>query len=152
MWRPGRAREHCRLSRSGWKVARNFATDLEDADRRFRFLIRDRDTKFTASFDEVASIGVETIRTQVRAPRANAFAERFVRTVRNECLDHLLIVSRQHLESVLDDYLRHYNEARPHRGLQLAQPIPLPDPAPGCGVITRRDRLGGVIHEYARAA
>jgi transposase InsO family protein len=103
LWRPGRAREQCRISRSGWKVARNFATDLEDADRRFRFLIRDRDTKFTASFDEVASIGVETIRTQVRAPRANAFAERFVRTVRNECLDHLLIVSRQHLESVLDE-------------------------------------------------
>ena len=141
MWRPGRAREHCRLSRSGWKVARNFATDLEDAGRRFRFLIRDRDTKFTASFDAVfASIGVETIRTQVRAPRANAFAERFVRTVRNECLDHLLIVSRQHLESVLDEYLRHYNEARPHRGLQLAQPIPHPVPAPD-GAIARRDIL-----------
>ena len=135
------------------QVARNFATNLEELGRSVRFLIRDRDTKFTASFDEVfASIGVETIRTPVRAPRANAFAERFVRTVRNECIDHLLIVSRQHLESVLDEYLRQYNEARPHRGLQLAQPIPHPDPAPGCGVITRRDILGGVIHEYARAA
>ena len=109
------------------QVARNFAADLEDAGRRFRFLIRDRDTKFTASFDAVfASIGVETIRTPVRSPRANAYAERFVRTVRQECLDHLLVVSRRHLESVLDEYVRHYNEARPHRGLQLAQPIPQP--------------------------
>ena len=109
------------------QVARNFASDLEEAGRRFRFLIRDRDTKFTASFDAVfAAIGVESIRTPVRSPRANAYAERFVRTVRQECLDHLLVVSRRHLESVLDEYVRHYNEARPHRGLKLAQPIPQP--------------------------
>ena len=106
------------------QVARNVANDLEDAGGRFGFLIGDRDTKFTASFDEVlASIGVETIRTPVRSPRANAYAERFVRTVRNECLDHLLVTSRRHLESVLDEYVRHYHQARPHRGLQLAQPI-----------------------------
>jgi putative transposase len=85
------------------QVARKFPSDLEDAGRRFRFLIRDRDTKLTASFDEVfASIGVDTIRTPIRSPRANAYAERFVRTIRQECLDHLLVVSRQHLESVLD--------------------------------------------------
>jgi len=73
---------------------RNFASDLEDEGRRLRFLIRDRDTKFTASFDtEFASVGVEIIRTPVRSPRANAYAERFVRTVRQECLDHLLVVS-----------------------------------------------------------
>jgi putative transposase len=107
------------------QVARNFAADLDDTGQRFRFLIRDHDTKFTASSDAVfASIGIETIRTPVRSPRANAYAERFVRTVRHECLDHLLVVSRRHLRSVLDEYVRHYNQARPHRGLQLAQPIP----------------------------
>jgi transposase InsO family protein len=137
------------------QVARNFASDLEDAGRRFRFLIRDRDTKFTVSFDEVfASIGVETIRTPIRSPRANAYAERFVRTIRQECLDHLLIVSRQHLESVLDKYVQHYNQARPHRGLHLGQPIPrsLPLPPIDDGTVTRVDILGGIIHEYERAA
>ena len=135
------------------QVARNFAGDLEDAGRRFRFLIRDRDTKFTRSFDEVfASIGIETIRTPVRSPRANAYAERFVRTVRQECLDQLLVVSRRHLESVLDEYVRHYNEARPHRGLLLAQPVPRPVTAIGGGAITRRDVLDGIVHEYDWAA
>jgi transposase InsO family protein len=135
------------------QVARNFAADLENAGRRFRFLIRDRDTKFTASFDGVfTSIGVEAIRTPVRSPRANAFAERFVRTIRNECLDHLLVVSRRHLESVLDEYVRHYNNERPHRGLKLAQPIPHPVTAPGGSAITRRAILGGIVHEYDRAA
>jgi transposase InsO family protein len=135
------------------QVARNFAADLDDTGQRFRFLIRDRDTKFTASFGAVfASIGIETICSPVRSPRANAYAERFVRTVRNECLDHLLVVSRQHLQSVLDEYVRHYNQARPHRGLQLAQPIPHPVTASRGGAITRRDVLGGIVHEYDRAA
>ena len=135
------------------QVARNFATDLEDTGQRFRFLIRDHDTKFTATFDAVfASIGIETIRTPLRSPRANAYAERFVRTVRHECLDHLLVVSRRPLQSVLDEYVRHYNQARPHRGLQLAQPIPHPVSAPDGGAITRRDVLGGIVHEYDRAA
>ncbi len=112
-----------------------------------------RDAKFTAGFDGVfTSIGVEAIRTPVRSPRANAFAERFVRTIRNECLDHLLVVSRRHLESVLDEYVRHYNQARPHRGLHLAQPIPLPVTASAGCTITRRDILGDIIHEYERAA
>jgi transposase InsO family protein len=135
------------------QVARNFAADLEDAGRRFRFLIRDRDTKFTRSFDEVfASIGIETIRTPVPSPRTNAYAERFVRTVRQECLDQLLVVSRRHLESVLDEYVRHYNEARPHRGLLLAQPVSRPVTAIGGGAITRRDVLDGIVHEYDWAA
>jgi transposase InsO family protein len=135
------------------QVARNFAADLEETGRRFRFLIRDRDTKFTASFDEMfTSIGVKIIKTPVRSPRANAHAERFVRTIRSECLDHLLVVSRRHLESVLDEYVRHYNEARPHRGLQLSQPIPCPVTANGGGAIIRRDILGGIVCEYDRAA
>ena len=135
------------------QAARNFASDVDDAGRRFRFLIRDRDTKFTRSFDEVfTSIGIESIRTPVRSPRANAYAERFVRTIRQECLDHLLVVSRRHLDQVLAEYVRHYNEARPHRGLQLSQPIERPVTAIGGEAITRRDALGGIIHEYDRAA
>ena len=136
------------------QVARNFASDLEEAGRHFRFLIRDRDTKFTASFDAVlASIGIETIRTPVASPRANAFAERWVRTVREDCLDHLLVVSRRHLKALLAEYVRHYNEARPHRGLDLDRPLPGPSSSTtGDGKIIRRDVLGGIVHEYARAA
>jgi transposase InsO family protein len=134
------------------QVARTFTSDLEDAGRRFRFLILDRDTKFTASFDEVfASVGIEAIRTPVRSPKANAFAERWVRTAREECLDHLLVYSRAHLESVLGEYVRHYNQARPHRGRQLAAPLARRDPSTG-GEICRREVLGGIIHEYDRAA
>ncbi len=135
------------------QVARNFASDLEDAGRRFQFLIRDRDTKFTPSFDAVlASIGIETIRTPVASPRANAFAERLVRTVRQDCLDHLLVISRRHLEAVLGQYLRHYNQAGPHRGLELAQPIPRPVPSTTGDKVIRRAVLGGIVQEYERAA
>lgn len=134
------------------QVARNFAADLEEAGRRFRFLVRDRDTKFTTSFDAVfASIGIKSIRTSVRSPRANAFAERWVRTVREECLDHLLVYSRRHLESVLAEYVNHYNQARPHRGLQLAPPSPCHETL-NTGEVRRHDVLGGLIHEYDRAA
>ena len=135
------------------QVARNFTADLEEEGKQFRFLIRDRDTKFTSAFDMVfASIGVEAIKIPVRSPRANAFAERFVRTIRTECLDHLLAFSRRHLETVVTEYLRHYNEARPHRGLQLSQPIARPVTAIGGEAIARRDVLGGIICEYERAA
>jgi transposase InsO family protein len=99
-----------------------------------------------------ASNGIETIRTPVRSPRANAYAERLVRTVCRECFDHLLVVSRRHLQSVLDEYVRHYNQASPHRGLQLAQPISHPVSTPDGRSITRRDILGGIVHEYDRAA
>ena len=138
-----------------WAVqaARNLATDLEDAGRRFRFLICDRDANFTASFDSVlASVGIEAVQTPVASPLANAFAERFVRTVREDCLDHLLVVPRRHLEVVLAQYLRHYNAARPHRGLGLVQPVPRPAPSSTDGSVTRHDILGGPIHEYERAA
>ena len=100
----------------------------------------------------LASVGIEAIRTPVASPRANAFAERFVRTVREDCLDHLLVVSRRHLEVVLTDYVRHYNRARPHRRLGLEQPIPRPAPSVPRGRIVRHDVLGGLIHEYERAA
>ena len=134
------------------QVARNFCADLEHTGRRVRFLIRDRDTKFTASFDNVfASIGAETILTPVRSPKANAFAERWVRTVREDCLDHLLVVSRRHLERILDEYVAHYNRARPHRSLDLTPPCHAAMTS-GTGTIHRRDILGGLIHEYDLAA
>ena len=107
------------------QVARNFCAELEVADRRMRFLVRDRDTKFSASFDDVfASIGAKTILTPSAPPNANAFAERWVRTVRQDCLDHLLVVSGHHLERVLAEYVRHYNLGRPHRSLDLTPPLP----------------------------
>jgi len=134
------------------QVARNFCADLQDAGRRVRFLIRDRDTKFTTSFDELfASIGTKTVLTPVRAPNANAFAERWVRTVREDCLDHLLVVSRRHLERVLAEYVEHYNRGRPHRSLDLTPPQRRALPHRG-NRVRRHDLLGGVIHEYELAA
>jgi putative transposase len=121
-----------------------------------RFLLRDRDTKFSGPFDAVLRAeGVRVIRTPVRAPRANAFAERFVRTVRRECLDHVLIYGRRHLERVLQAYVAHYDEERPHRGLRLAVPAGYRTPQvrrTSRTPVERRDVLGGLIHEYRRAA
>lgn len=137
------------------QVARNLVGDLVEQGRQFRFLIRDRDTKFTASVDEVfVSEGIEVIRTPVRAPRANAYAERWVRTARRECLDHIVLVGRRHTESVLRTYVRHYNEQRPHRGIGLAVPVTedSPDVTVVPSQVERRDILGGLIHEYYRAA
>jgi putative transposase len=120
---------------------------------RMRFLIHDRDSKFTASFDEVfRSEGINVIHTPVQAPRANAYAERFVRTVRTECLDWLLIVGRRHLEHVLRIYIQHYNRERPHRGLGLQPPAAPKLKLPPGGDVQRHDRLGGLLHEYYRAA
>ncbi len=121
---------------------------------RMRFLVHDRDAKFSGAFDEVfRSEGIEVIQTPIRAPQANAYAERFIRTVRAECLDWLLIVGRRHLETVLRIYTAHYNRERPHRGLALLSPDSTDaDPPRRGGEIKRRDRLGGLIHEYHRAA
>jgi putative transposase len=123
-----------------------------------RFLIRDRDSKFTRTFDDVfAADGIRTITTPVQAPNANAFAERWVRTVRQECLDWMLILGRRHLARVLDKYVRHCNDERPHRGLALRPPRGVDiEVAPG-GVtaavsVGRRDRLGGLVHEYYQVA
>ena len=133
--------------------ARQLAWRIADGELRPRFLLRDRDDKFTPAFDEVfRSQGVEVIRLPVRSPVANSVAERWVGTARRECLDHLLIVGRRHLEYVLGEFLEHYQEARPHQRLGRRTPSGEP-PAPGpAGRIVRRDRLGGLIHEYERAA
>jgi transposase InsO family protein len=129
--------------------------DLDDAGKRFRFLIRDRDTKFTTTFDAVfASIGVEVIRTPVRPPRANANAERFVRGVRHELLDRSLIINQRHATAALAEYEDHFNYHRPHRGLAQAAPLRSLPPRNRTDIATvrRRDRLGGLIHEYQQVA
>ena len=134
------------------QMARNLAWDLQEAKRTIRFLVRDRDAKFTAAFGEVLkSEGIETLRTPVPSPRANAFAERWVETVRAECLDHLLVFSHRQLEHVLRTYVGHYNAARPHRGIGLETPRPIVA-GDTLGNIERQDILGGLIHEYRRAA
>jgi len=142
-----------------WVVqqARNLNMVLEDRVHPVKFLIRDRDAKFTSSFDGVFKTeGIRIIRTPVRAPRANAFAERFVGTVRRECLDGMLIFGRGHLERVLAEYVAHYNEHRPHRSLgQLAPlnvepPPPIGDPEPRA--LRRKDVVFGLIHEYRLVA
>jgi putative transposase len=121
-----------------------------------RFLIRDRDTKFTAAFDEVfQSEDIRILRSPARAPKANAIAERLVGTLRRECLDRLLIVNRRHLERVLQAYVDHYNHHRPHRALDQrppALPSAIPRPPRDPPNVRRRDRLGGLIHEYEIAA
>jgi hypothetical protein len=121
---------------------------------RVRFLIHDRDSKFTTAFDEVfRSESIQVIHTPIQAPQANAYAERFVRTIRAECLDWLLIVGRRHLESVLRIYTAHYNRERPHRGLALLTPDSTSaDALASDEEIKRRDRLGGLMHEYHYAA
>jgi putative transposase len=137
--------------------ARNLLMDLGDAAGRFRFLVRDRDTKFTQAFDDVFSTaGVEILKIPPRSPRANTYAERWVRTVRSECLDWVLVWNDRHLHRVLTAYVAHYNNARPHRGLGLDIPTPTPpvsgEPIGAVQRIERIDVLGGLIHEYHRAA
>jgi putative transposase len=119
-------------------------------------LIRNRDRKYSGAFDEVLrSGGIRIVKTPVRAPQANAIAERFVRTVRVECLDWLLILNRRHLERVPRVFVDHYNTQRPHRALKLQPPTrgePPPTTTPTVGEVRRHDRLGGLIHEYYRTA
>jgi len=132
--------------------ARNLAIDGRFAD--VRFLLHDRDAKFCGPFDEVFSTeGVRVIETPIRAPKANAFAERWVETLRRGCLDHLLILGHRHLEVVLQTYVGHYNAARPHRGIGLDCPDGRPSlSTPTATIVWRRDLLGGLIHEYELAA
>jgi putative transposase len=134
--------------------ARNLLIHLGDPADRFRVLIRDRDSKFTAAFDAVfAGADIRIIRTPIRAPRANAIAERFIDTLRRECLDHILITGPRHLDVVLREYLQHYNAHRPHQSLHQRPPAGGTPPRSGTAIRPlRRDRLSGLIHEYVQAA
>ena len=134
--------------------ARNLAVDgaLDEAT----ILVHDRDAKYSGAFDEVfRTEGVEVVRTPFRSPKANAYAERWVRTIRSECLDWTLVRGRRHLDRLVRTYAEHYNRARPHRGLGLETPAGAEqiDTCPsGVRSVRRRDVLGGLIHEYELAA
>jgi putative transposase len=137
--------------------ARNFVFSLPERDRPLEFLVRDNDGKFTRAFDTVFNTeGIGVIHAPVRAPKANAVAERFIGTIRRECLDWILIANRRHLQHVLRKFVGHYNGHRPHRALCLAPPEPRrpapPTRMPPTASIRRHDRLGGLIHEYSIAA
>jgi transposase InsO family protein len=142
--------------------ARNVLMELDERKRSVRFLVHDRDANFPRAFDALfEGDNIKVIRTPVQAPNANAHMERWVGTVRRECLDRLLIVGRSQLEHVLRAYIRHYNSRRPHRSLDLRPPdssAPTPITAAGSESepppphIRRRDLLGGLIHEYELAA
>ena len=135
--------------------ARNLLMQLADRGQPFRFLLHDRDSKFSGGFNEIfGSEGITIVRTPIRAPNANAYAERWVGTLRRECLDRILIINRRQLEHVLRVYTAHYNRHRPHRSL-LLQPPDEPSSAPGCTPtrhIERHELLGGLINEYKAAA
>ncbi len=131
--------------------ARQLRWTLEEEGRSMRFLIHDRDSKFSTRFNTVFQAGrTHIVLTPYRAPNANAYAERWVRTVREECLNHLLIFNEAHLRGVLKEYVDYYNHARPHQGLH--QQIPIPPSVICSGEIRCRNVLGGPIHDYYRAA
>jgi hypothetical protein len=135
--------------------ARNLLMNLDDHADGLKFLIRDRDAKFTAAFNAVfTAIGLRIVKTPVRVPRANAIAERWIASARRECLDRMLITGERHLRLVLGEYIDHYNSHRPHRALQQSPPAgrPYPPTLDANVRVLRRDRLGGLIHEYSQAA
>jgi hypothetical protein len=130
--------------------ARHFVWQLEGNETSFRFLLRDRDSKYGITFDHIfESEGMHVILTPLRAPNANAYAERWVRTVREECLDHILILNERHLQRVSLELINYYETARPHQGLDQQTPIPRPI-ATETGQIQRRKVLGGIINDYHR--
>ena len=133
--------------------ARNLLMDLGERADKFSFLIRDRDSKFTAAFDDVfTGNGARIIKTPVRSPRANSFAERYVGTLRRECLDHLLIHGERHLRRVLAEYARHYNEHRPHQSREQRPPLYESGQAIDMTArVKRRQVVHGLISEYRRA-
>ena len=146
---------------AGWvaQATRNLVMDLEDAGSRARFLIRDRDGKFPGLFDAIlADAGIDTVLSGVQMPRMNAVMERWVQTCRRELLDRTLIWNQAHLLHALREFEQFYNSHRPHQGIANARPLrPLPSPIPAPDAATRlhidrRDRLGGILHEYRHAA
>lgn len=139
--------------------ARNLLMDIDDCGQRPRFLIHDRDTKFSRAFDAIFhGDGMTVIQTPVKAPNANVHIECWVGSARRECLDRLLIFHRRQLERVLRTYVSHYNGRRPHRALDLQAPDPraMPSarghPVGSATAVRRQDLLGGLIHEYEPAA
>jgi putative transposase len=131
---------------------RQLAWDLDETNARFRFLIRDRDTKFTDAFDTIfRSEGLKIIRTPVQAPNANSYAERWIRSARSECLDKIIIVNQAHLRAVMIEYVDFYNTGRPHQGIGQQTPI-IRLPAKRDGPIQKRTVLGGIINDYYRMA
>jgi putative transposase len=135
--------------------ARNLLMDLNDRAEQYRFLIRDRDTKITDAFNAIfRAAEISIIQTPPQAPRANTIAERWIGTLRRECLDHILITGTRHLAHVLAQYVEHYNGHRPHRSLDQHPPAGRTVPTPASTNIRhlRRDRLGGLIHEYLQVA
>jgi transposase InsO family protein len=141
------------------QALKNLVMDLEDADCRARFLLRDRDGKFPAFMDEVlAEAGITTVLTGILMPWMNSIMERWVQSCRRELLDRCLLWNERHLRHALGEYEKFYNEHRAHQALDQAAPLravpdPIPEPARIIGLnICRHDRLGGIIHEYSHAA
>jgi len=134
----------------GTQQARQLVWELKHDSRRMAFLIDDHDTKFTSSFDKVfSSEGIDVVHRPFRAPRANAYAERWVRAVREECLDPILVVNENHLRNVLREYTHYYNHSRPHQGISQHSSVSGPERNTR-GLIRRQDILGGIIHNYFR--
>ena len=141
------------------QAVRNLAMDLQDAGCRARYLIRDRDGKYPALFDAIlADAGIRVVLAGVRVPRMNSVVERWIHGCRRELLDRTLIWNQRHLHHALREYGEHFNTHRPHRGIANARPLhPLPDAIADPDIIVhlqvrRRDRLGGLLHEYEHAA
>jgi transposase InsO family protein len=140
------------------QLARELTWQLDETGRRFTHLIRDRDAKFTDAFDTVfAAIGIDVIKAAPQSPRMNAYAERFVRTVRTECTDRMLIAGKRHLHLVLSEYIEHYNNGRSYQGRDMGLRAPNDDPnvvafPTPSNRIHRRTVLGGLINEYRHAA
>ncbi|WP_246144693.1 integrase core domain-containing protein [Actinacidiphila oryziradicis] len=136
------------------QLARNLLSDLGQRASGFRYLLRDRDSRYTQAFDAVFTADdIEILKTAPQAPRMNAHAERFVRTARAECTDQMLIYNEQHLRHVLAEYTQHYDCGRAHRALQLRAPADDPDVIPfPAQRIHRHDIFSGLIHEYHNAA
>jgi putative transposase len=140
------------------QTARNLVMDLDDADCKVKYLIRDRDGKYPGMFDAIlADAGINVVLSGIQAPRMNSIMERWVRTCRRELLDRTLIWNQRHLLHALREYERFYNQHRPHQGIANARPLkPLPEPITDPDHLTRpnihrHDRLGGVLHEYKHA-